>query len=202
MVKATFLHPEICVLEDFLTAAECVALIDKSEAGSYEAATVTTHSGPIIAKGVRNNDRFMVDDVEETDRLWARLKEFFPGTYRDRYEAIGLNERLRFYRYGPGQVFRWHRDGAFIRDNGDESIFTFLVYLNDACQGGETMFRGLPLGYVNNEQAPREISVKPKTGTALLFAHPMDHTGAMVTEGVKYVLRSDVMYRTMAPRLA
>ena len=200
MVKATFLHPEICVIDDFLTADECLALIDRSEAAAYEAATVATRSGPIMAQAVRNNDRVMVDDLEAADRLWGRLKNLFPVTYRDRHEAVGLNERLRFYRYGPGQVFRWHRDGAFTRDNGEQSMFTFMVYLNDACKGGETMFRGLPFGYLDDEQAPRDLSVKPKTGSALVFAHPLDHTGALVTEGTKYVLRSDVMYRAMHSR--
>lgn len=198
MIETKVLHPDIYTIEDFLTADECAALIAESEAARYEEATVATRSGPVLAKGVRNNDRVITDDVERADRLWIRLRSVFPTTYRNRYEAVGLNERFRFYRYGPGQVFRWHRDGAYLRDDGSESIFTFMIYLNEGCQGGETMFRGLAFGYVGEEQAPQEVAVRPKTGTALLFAHPLDHTGAMVTGGLKYVLRSDVMYRDIA----
>ena len=139
----------------------------------------------------------ITDDIAQAHHLWQRLEKVFPSIYRNRYEAVGLNERFRFYRYGPGQVFKWHRDGAYALDNGDESLFTFMIYLNEECEGGETMFRGLPLGYIGNEQAPQEIAVKPKTGTALLFAHLLDHTGALVTKGVKYVVRSDVMYQQL-----
>lgn len=199
MANVTFLHPEICTVDGFLTGSECAALITESEAASYEEATVTTRSGPIMAKAVRNNDRVIVDDAEQASRLWARLRDMIPATYRNRYQAIGLNERFRFYRYGPGQVFRWHRDGAFVRDNGEESLFTFLIYLNQECEGGETMFRGLPFGYVGDEQAPQQISIKPRTGTA---PHSLDHTGALVTKGTKYVLRSDVMYTEISHRLA
>lgn len=38
------------------------------------------------------------------------------------------------------------------------------------------------------------IDVVPKEGMALLFLHQLRHTGAEVHSGVKYVLRSDVMY--------
>jgi hypothetical protein len=41
-----------------------------------------------------------------------------------------------------------------------------------------------------------EIDVVPRTGMALLFQHRVWHEGCEVTSGVKYVLRSDVMYRT------
>jgi hypothetical protein len=38
--------------------------------------------------------------------------------------------------------------------------------------------------------------VRPKQGMALLFLHDLYHEGSEVTQGVKYVLRSDIMYRT------
>jgi hypothetical protein len=57
-----------------------------------------------------------------------------------------------------------------------------MVYLNDGFGGGATKF----LDY--------EIDVVPKAGMALLFQHRILHEGAIVTSGVKYVLRSDVMY--------
>jgi hypothetical protein len=50
--------------------------------------------------------------------------------------VVGLNERFRFYRYDPGQHFAPHMDGCYQRANGEESQFTFLVYLNDGFVGG------------------------------------------------------------------
>ncbi len=38
-------------------------------------------------------------------------------------------------------------------------------------------------------------SVVPETGMALLFEHRVLHQGAPLLEGVKYVMRTDVMYR-------
>jgi hypothetical protein len=58
---------------------------------------------------------------------------------------------------------------------------TFLIYLNEGCEGGETRLPG--------------ASVSPRTGLGLLFQHLLLHEGAALQAGVKYVLRSDVMFR-------
>ena len=60
-----------------------------------------------------------------------------PKRYRKKWSPVGLNERLRLYRYDVGQQFDWHMDGYYERDNGDRSFFTFMVYLNDGFEGGE-----------------------------------------------------------------
>ncbi len=62
---------------------------------------------------------------------------------------------------------------------------TFIVYLNEGFEGGETSF----------EHNGGQLNVIPKTGMALVFVHHRCHTGAEVVSGRKYVLRSDVMYR-------
>ena len=59
-----------------------------------------------------------------------------------------------------------------------------MIYLHDNFEGGETTFKG--------------ISIRPKQGMALLFLHNLYHEGSEVTKGVKYVLRTDVMYRLQA----
>jgi hypothetical protein len=41
-----------------------------------------------------------------------------------------------------------------------------------------------------------EKRIEPHAGMALLFQHRLLHEGSEVTSGVKYVVRSDVMYRT------
>jgi hypothetical protein len=76
-------------------------------------------------------------------------------------EAIGLNERWRFYRYEPGQTFKMHFDGSVKRDNGERSQVTFMIYLNQDSEGGETRFE-LP-------GSQEIITVVPRTGMALLF---------------------------------
>ena len=38
-------------------------------------------------------------------------------------------------------------------------------------------------------------TIKPKTGMALVFHHPLRHEGKEITSGTKYVLRTDIMYK-------
>ncbi len=38
------------------------------------------------------------------------------------------------------------------------------------------------------------VQVTPRTGSALMFQHQLLHEGCVVQAGVKYVLRTDVMY--------
>ena len=88
---------------------------------------------------------------------------------------MGVNERLRFYRYDVGQQFEWHYDGHFERDNGERSFLTFMVYLNEGFVGGETSFADLPF--------PATLpsgKVVPRTGMALVFAHALLHKGEPV----------------------
>ncbi len=174
----------VFVIRDFLSADECAAHIAAAEAVGFGAAPITTSFGFVMREDIRNNERVMLDDVALADRLYERARPVLLST-RGRFSVCGLNERFRFYRYGPGQRFAPHYDGCFARDNGEESLLTFMVYLNDDFEGGTTNFL--------EERPP--LVVKPERGMALLFAHRQLHEGAAVVAGQKYVLRSDVMYR-------
>lgn len=187
--KVTRIAQDVLTVDHFLSAAECAALIDRSEAIGFEEALVSTRDGAVRAPDLRDNDRVIVDDPDGADRLWRRLQPFLPPVFHKVWRASGLNERLRFYRYEGGQQFDWHCDGNFWRSQTEESHFTFMVYLNEAFEGGETAFRGL------TESPSADIVVRPRTGMALIFHHPLCHRGAPVLDGRKYVLRSDVMYR-------
>ena len=162
---------------------ECDEYIRLAEGIGFGEAPITTAGGPVLMPSVRNNERVMLDDPQLAAVLWERVEPFVNAIEFTGMRPVGVNERLRFYRYDPGQVFRWHRDGFYQRPNGQRSRLTYMVYLNDGFEGGETKFR-----------EPRPIDVKPQKGMALLFSHPLSHEGASVTRGRKYVLRTDVMY--------
>ena len=170
----------------FLTPGECAELIRDSEAEGYAPAPITTPSGFVMRDDIRNNTRVMRDDHGLADRLWQRLREFVPEK-RAGWRAIGLNERFRFYRYEPGEYFRWHFDGAFHRSSDERSMLTAMIYLNDDFAGGTTDF--------DHIERSCQIRVRPASGKALLFAHGQRHQGAPPTVNRKYVLRTDVMYR-------
>lgn len=174
--------PDIFTLKDFLSLQECQDLIAKSEAMGYEEATVDVgHGVQRMIKGVRNNERVLYKDDAYATFIWERLKDFAPEGMDNR-SAVGVNELFRFYKYSPGQRFKMHKDGSFERNRFEASQYTFMIYLNEAYTGGETIF------------ASGEI-IRPETGTALIFHHPLRHEGALLTAGVKYVLRTDIMYK-------
>lgn len=182
MHKRELLNDMIFVIDEFLSPDECRELISRSEEIGYDDAPITTSRGPLMRKDIRNNTRVMFDDIELASRLFERAKPLLVPSWSFR-QPSGFNERFRFYRYEPGQRFAPHFDGAFDRGNGERSEFSFLIYLNEDFEGGETRFF-----------EPDEISVKPETGQALVFYHPQLHEGAVLRSGVKYVLRTDVMY--------
>jgi hypothetical protein len=164
------------LVRGFLSAEECDAWIRWSEARGYEEALLSDGSR---RADVRNNDRLIFDDPGLAEGWFTTA---LPGLPSLPYAAlVGLNERFRFYRYRPGQRFRHHTDGVHTAANGDFSQFTLLVYLNDDFDGGATEFT--------------RLVVRPEGGAALIFHHQIEHAGAEVLSGVKYVLRTDVMYR-------
>lgn len=174
-----------------LDPSACAGWLAAAEARGFEAAPITTARGFVHRPDVRNNTRAMWDDPAGAAALWALVRPFAPQALGP-WRAVGLNERLRVYRYVEGQYFAWHFDGCFERDDGERSLLTCMLYLDgglddlpdDAAplRGGETEFDGLG-------------AVVPATGKLLLFAHDVRHRGAPVLAGTKHVLRTDVMYR-------
>jgi prolyl 4-hydroxylase len=179
-LKTTALSKDIFLIDQFWPIEKCDEFIAKSESKGYEAATVQTEAGPRVIDHVRNNNRILYNDIALAEELWNKLAPHAPMSIGDS-ESIGLNELFRFYRYQPGQQFIKHRDQSYIRNSREASYYTFMIYLNDNFNGGETRFK--------------DLIIAPKKGAALIFYHYLEHEGAEVTEGIKYVLRTDIMFR-------
>ena len=136
------------------------------------------------------------------------------------YELARLNERLRFLKYEGGEYFRTHWDAMYTTpDRSEMSFFTIHLYLNGEGDqdvgemqreqekvernpgidntdlegellGGATSFVS---GFADEDT---KVRVFPKTGSVLLFQqNGLFHGGDLVVRGVKYTLRTDVMYR-------
>ncbi len=188
MIKEELDSNKVFVLHEFLSTDECAGLIRRSESLSYEMGTV----GGVIAEGLRNNERVLIDDKSLAGSLFQRAALWLPQEVDGR-RVVRFNERWRFYRYHPGQTFHAHRDGSYVSlATYEQSAVTFMIYLNHDMTGGETRF------YRDSEQAMLGhpyLSVQPTTGAALVFVHSIWHDGAVVQSGTKYVLRTDVMYK-------
>jgi predicted 2-oxoglutarate/Fe(II)-dependent dioxygenase YbiX len=180
----------VFVIHGFLSADECAEQVRRAEAIGFDEAPITTLGGFEVVKEVRNNTRVMIDDPAYAAALWDRALAAFATPIRSqglRWEAVGLNERFRYYRYDVGQRFAPHFDGAFSPRDGETSRLTFMIYLNDDFDGGETRFF---------EAFGRlRLAVRPEVGKALVFVHAQLHEGAAIVRGRKYVLRTDVMFR-------
>lgn len=147
---------------------------------------------PLLVQAFRDNDRVSVEDPAYAQQLWDALglRRLFAG--RDTAtggEPVGLNPNLRFYRYGPGQRFGRHVDESVDLPSAGFTGYTLLVYLSTPAAGGETVFY---------KRGRRLLTIKPQLGTALLHRHCPDcleHEGAAVVAGDKWILRSDVVFR-------
>ncbi|RAL06000.1 uncharacterized protein BO80DRAFT_431119 [Aspergillus ibericus CBS 121593] len=137
------------------------------------------------------------------------------------FELTRLNERLRFLRYEGGEYFRPHWDGNYVTPDGKErSYYTVQVYLNGGGEQdlkvlgremkrlevegggkGNLDVQGELLGGATSflpryEEKERHLRVFPKMGSVLVFQQrDLLHGGDPVVRGVKYTLRTDVMYR-------
>jgi prolyl 4-hydroxylase len=170
------------IVEGFFTPEECKGFIDFSEKQGYEESLIRTREGEVMNKEIRDNDRVIWDNPQIAEQIWEMVKDMLPADI-DGYEPIGLNERFRFYRYKDGQQFKPHVDGSFRRNETETSKITLLLYLNEDFEGGNTTL------VLEGQE------VEPKEGMLFLFEHRIMHCGRPVTEGTKYVLRTDVMYR-------
>lgn len=191
------------VVENFLSETECAQLIATSERVGYDAALLNVGLGrQMQANDVRKSGRALIDAPEVAGILSERLQSHLAklglehGPRGGWKRCTGLNERLRFLKYEPGDYFKPHADGRYVRPagdprgEGDESLFTLMLYLNAPARGGATNF--LPTG--SGSKKPKACSVQPHAGLALVFDHKLWHEGAMLVEGVKYAIRTDIMF--------
>jgi len=131
----------------------------------------------------------------------VRIRDGYHGYSTWQVHPQCINERWRFGRYHKGQYFKPHFDYGFVRSDTEKSHLTFIIYLNEDIDGGETVF--FPYGKPMEWSPPNTVAeyrTIPKTGSALVFFHSGDlsprHEGAQHrSEGKhKYIIRSDLMY--------
>jgi hypothetical protein len=201
------------VLDNVLTKKECLEWIQRAEDQGYEAAEI--NAGGILVGGgtrsyynpnYRNSDRCIIDDEVRAAELFKRMQPYLPqvferplrgqGKRMSSSPLAGLNERLRFLKYGKGGFFRPHFDGIYCRPDGSAmSAMTVMLYLND----GEADFQGgraclLRQSKIADEEPTILHPVVPKAGRVLIFDHDICHVGEEVLTGTKLCVRTDVLF--------
>ncbi|WP_143141406.1 2OG-Fe(II) oxygenase [Nannocystis exedens] len=192
--------PGVHVLHGVMSPKECKRLIAAAEAIGF------THAGLAIGDdtyrinlAARNNLRVVFDAPELAAGLWQRVR----GTANPQHEGApvrGLNFRFRVYRYEVGMRFSPHVDVRTAVPLG-ETRESLVIFLNAEFEGGATRFfeekdksqrRGEGRGRKFDNKV--RFALKPPVGGAVVFDHLLLHEGAEVTAGVKYAVRSDVIY--------
>lgn len=188
------------VLENVFTRRECQRIIEETERLGYG------HLGEgKTGRAYRGNCRLQVDDAGGQQRLgrelWRRIAPYVRAEEElpdgeGRYEYLEMNSRYRFAKYYAGQGFAIHVDKPTVFEHEKCSILTVNIYLNDLLpeQGGLTRFfrrmtGGQPVastGGVAGSIAIFKQSVVPYSPV---------HDGGKLNSGLKYLMRTDVVYR-------
>ena len=145
----------------------------------------------VIDETARKSGRVCVDAPALAGQIFERLRPALPATWLcgGLWRLKGLNERLRFLRYGrQGDFFHRHRDGCYERNAGERSFVTLLLYLNEGYRGAWTTV------YNPAKHGGGALVVPPAVGMVLLHDHNLYHEVPPLVAGVKHVIRTDVMY--------
>jgi prolyl 4-hydroxylase len=170
--------PEVRFFRGLFSPAECDFLIDSAVPRLSPSVVVDPRTGQQVPNPVRTSDGAAFPLAGETPPMHALCMRLAAASGTD----VGQGEPLQILRYSPGQEFRPHFDA--IHDTDNQRILTFLVYLNDDYEGGETEF--LSSG----------LKVKGRKGDGLLFRNADDlgrpdpnaqHAGLPPTTGEKFL---------------
>lgn len=136
------------ILLNVLTPEECSEWIKLTEERGYQPALVNVGMQEVLMTDFRNSDRCIIDDPDMANIVFERIKSYLPQTWEN-HQIVGLNERLRFLRYDPGQKFEQHMgkkkplflhfpfkliisliDGVYVRRDGSGERSFIVSYYN------------------------------------------------------------------------
>ncbi len=172
-------NPRIAVLRNFLSASECDYLMRLAEPGLQPSVIVHPNSGQLVRDPIRTSTAAAFPFVAETPALHA-INRRISAVTETSYEQ---GEPTQVLSYVEGQEYKPHSDALSGEHN--QRTHTFLVYLNEDYEGGETAFINLRTAF------------RGRRGDAILFqnvdaggkAEPLAvHAGLPVRRGRKFLL--------------
>jgi hypothetical protein len=194
------------ILENVLTREECLSIIENTEKLKYG----KLGQGK-TGQAYRGNRRVQVDDTNQlfTKQLWQRIEPIISkysnndkglpdddGDDSSRWKCDGLNSRYRFAKYSKGEGFAVHKDKPTIYEQDICSFYTVNIYLNDLNrdQGGETRF------FEKMQSKSKLCSAGGLAGSMVIFKQSQfpnsaPHDGELLKYGVKYLMRTDVIFK-------
>jgi prolyl 4-hydroxylase len=170
--------PYVARFPGFFVAEECDHLRRLTEPRFKPALIFHETQQRFVADPLRTSEAASFPFVSEGPAVHALNRRMAAASGTD----VRQGETLQVLRYAPGQEYRPHLDA--IPALANQRALTFLVYLNDGYQGGETDFPELGL------------RIRGEAGMGLLFANAladgrpdprMRHAGLPVRHGSKLV---------------
>jgi prolyl 4-hydroxylase len=180
--------PRVWTIDRFASPPECQWIIDRARDRLRAASVISPGSGADIHAGVRTNSKaeFQLLDMDVTiEAVRARISA-----------AVGVPlpgfEPTQVLHYAPGEQFHPHVDyfdpanPAYREQLGrGQRIATFLIYLNEGFEGGETEFVDAGLKFRGNIGAAifwANVDAHGRTDTA------SRHAGLPPRSGEKWIL--------------
>lgn len=176
-------------VQNLLSPSECQEIIEKQE--PFLIPTSGAYSSRL---------RHMYFDTKLSEILWDRLEQFYGSKQvvdeeGQTWKASHLNTFLRFCKYNPGGVFGPHHDGRRMMTVDQQSFMTVNIYLSTvpSLHGGATR--------VLDENDKNSVigRVQPLEGMASVFRDSLFHDGEALKDGVKYLLRTDIIFEREVP---
>jgi prolyl 4-hydroxylase len=173
-------YPDIRLFPSFFTADECDYLIEAARPVLQPSFVIDPHSGREIPNPIRTSRGVGFPFVEENPAIHALNRRIAAASATD----VRAGEPIQVLSYAPGQQYREHSDALPNVEPAQQRVITFLVYLDEGYEGGETAFPALGL------------EVRGRKGDGLLFRNAAPdgtpdqraiHAGLPVTRGVKHV---------------
>ncbi|XP_038718179.1 probable prolyl 4-hydroxylase 3 [Tripterygium wilfordii] len=166
-------EPRAFLYHNFLSKEECEYLITLAKPHMKKSTVVDHKTGGSKDSRVRTSTGMFLTRGRDTviKAIEKRIADFT-------FIPAENGEGLQILHYEVGQKYEPHYDyfvDEFNTKHGGQRTATLLMYLSDIDEGGETVF---PVGkafhnsvpsWNQSECAKKGLSVKPKTGNALLF---------------------------------
>jgi len=175
--------PCIILLDNFLSFQECDELIDFSKTRLNRSQVIHSVTGERTTVPGRTSEgtEYAIGENHLIKKIEKRIKEVtdYP---------VENGESLQVLHYNKGEEYKPHYDffpgNKIDHTRGGQRVCTFLIYLNDVNEGGETIFPKI------------DLKVSPKKGSALYFHYGNGqgqtdrlslHSSIPVIQGEKWV---------------
>lgn len=188
-------------IDEFFSSSECETYLKVAQNNGF------TLASPDYPVSYRNNQRSVLHSSQIANVILNKLKTILHSNMDIHFPQSTptcnidcVNEKIRFCCYRTGEEFILHQDGVYYKSAQTQSGMSCLIYLSDDrdYSGGETIFFASgPETIAEGDDTPPIIArVRGKKGTLLLFDHSLWHSGELIENGTKFVLRSDLLFTT------